>query len=120
MTASVILEVIMVLELTPAELRDLMATEEVDVVDVREPSEWVTGHIARSRLVPLERFRADPDAALVRGTVIVFVCAKGVRSMAAAKLAERHGYDRVFNLAGGTKAWAAAGLPLADESRAAA
>src|SRR5262252_7181495 len=109
MAASVITEINMVQEITPDELHDLMSTEEVDVIDVREPSEWITGHIARTRLVPLDRFRADPDAVLTRGSIIVFVCAKGVRSLSAAKLAERFGYSRVYNLTGGTKAWASDG-----------
>lgn len=78
--------------------------------------EYATG----GRLVPLDLLRADPDAVLVHGTPIVFVCAKGVRSMQAAKLAERFGYATIYNLDGGTKEWARAGLPLAVEQRAAA
>jgi rhodanese-related sulfurtransferase len=105
---------------TPSELDVLLATQRVDVVDVRDPDEWDTGHIPGARLVPLAQLQADPDAALVRGTTIVFVCAKGVRSMQAAKLAERFGYERLYNLDGGTKAWAQAGLPVVIDTRAAA
>lgn len=84
----------------------------VDVVDVRETWEWNTGHIPGARLVPLERLREDPAGALPRDNV-VFVCAKGVRSLAAAKLAERMGLGQLYNLEGGTLSWARAGLPLA-------
>ena len=104
----------MVHTLTPSELADLMAAGSVDVVDVRDENEWLSGHIPGARLVPLERLRADPDAALDRATTIVFVCAKGVRSMAAAKLADRFGYEHIHNLDGGTKGWAGAGLPLVE------
>jgi rhodanese-related sulfurtransferase len=52
--------------------------------------------------------------------VLVFICAKGVRSLAAAKLADRFGYDRVYNLEGGTKEWARSGLDLIIDSRVAA
>ena len=90
----------------------------MDLIDVRDQSEWDTGHLVDARLVPLEQFRADPDAVLVHGTTIVFVCAKGVRSMQAAKLAERFGYENVYNLEGGTKEWARVGLPLAIEQPA--
>ncbi|HTR50683.1 MAG TPA: rhodanese-like domain-containing protein [Kofleriaceae bacterium] len=110
----------MVLTVTPTELVDLIATQTVDLIDVRNPDEWDTGHIPGARLVPLDQFRADPDAALARGVVTVFVCAKGVRSMQAAKLAERFGYERLYNLEGGTKAWASVGLALAIDSRVAA
>src|SRR5207248_9646500 len=110
----------MVKTITPTELATLLTTQNVDLIDVRNPDEWDAGHIDGARLVPLDQFRADPEAALVRGSVIVFICAKGVRSLAAAKLAERFGYDRVYNLEGGTKEWARVGYPLAVETRVAA
>ena len=109
----------MVTEVTPDELTALVSTRNVDLIDVRDPAEWETGHIEGARLVPLEQLRADPDAALARDTTIVFVCAKGVRSMSAAKLAERFGYTNVYNLIGGTKEWARSGQPLVVDRAAA-
>ena len=94
------------------ELNALLATQHIDLIDVRDPAEFETGHVAGARLVPLETFRADPDKVLSHASTIVFVCAKGVRSLAAAKLAERFGYEHVYNLDGGTKEWARLGLPL--------
>jgi rhodanese-related sulfurtransferase len=116
MTVSVITELKMVNTVTPAELVELMTSNDVDLVDVRERDEWEAGHIEGVRLVPLEQFRADPDAVLTHGRAIVFVCAKGVRSLSAAKLVERFGYENLYNLTGGTRAWAEAGLPIAVES----
>jgi rhodanese-related sulfurtransferase len=43
---------------------------------------------------------------------VVFVCAKGVRSLTAARAAEAVGLQRLYSLEGGTSAWAGAGLPL--------
>jgi len=103
----------MVNTVTPAELADLLQSTDVDLIDVRERDEWEALHIEGVRLVPLADFRADPEAVIVRGRVTVFICAKGVRSMSAAKLAERFGYENLFNLEGGTRAWADAGLPTA-------
>jgi rhodanese-related sulfurtransferase len=102
----------MVGTVTPTQLVELMATQDVDLIDVRDLDEWEAGHVAGARPVPLERLRADPDQVLVHGTVIVFICAKGVRSMSAAKLAERFGYEHVYNVEGGTKEWARTGLSL--------
>lgn len=110
----------MVVTLTAQEAADLVRTRNVDVVDVREAHEWAAGHIVGARSLPLDELRADPDTALPRHDGIIFVCAKGVRSVAAAKLADRLGYTTVYSLEGGTKAWAAAGLPLVNEQRAAA
>jgi rhodanese-related sulfurtransferase len=108
----------MVQLLTPAELAAMQASgAPLDLVDVRDPEEWVGGRIAGARLIPLAELRADPDAVLAHGVPIVFACAKGVRGMQAAKLAERFGYEPVYNLDGGTAGWAAAGLPLVTDRR---
>lgn len=111
----------MVVSISAEELHTLVAESgSIELIDVRNPDEWDTGHIPGARLVPLEQFRADPDAVLSRGTTLVFICAKGVRSMQAAKLAERFGYENIYNLDGGTKEWARRGLALAVQARAAA
>jgi rhodanese-related sulfurtransferase len=103
----------MVASLTALEAAELLG--HYDLVDVREPHEWATGHLPGARLVPLDRLRADPDAALPRKDGIIFVCAKGVRSMTAAKIAERLGYTTLFSLEGGTRGWLEAGLPIIVE-----
>src|SRR5438445_11894633 len=105
----------MVESLTPRDAAELLANPGVDLVDVRDEREWAAGHIPGARLIPLETLRADPDAVLARDHAIVFVCAKGVRSLAAAKLAERLGHARVYSVDGGTREWARAGLPLVAE-----
>jgi rhodanese-related sulfurtransferase len=43
---------------------------------------------------------------------VIFVCAAGVRSQTAARLAEQLGYSTLYNLTGGTRGWVNAGLPL--------
>ncbi len=108
--------------LAPTDLAALRASErDVDVIDVRDPEEWyASGHVEGAKLIPLADLRADPDAVLVHGHVLVFVCAKGVRGMQAAKLAERFGHERVYNIDGGTQGWLNAGLPLVRDTPAAA
>lgn len=101
----------MVTTVSPQELQALVAKGELDIIDVREPSEWIDGHIPGARLVPLAQLRADPSGALPRDG-LVFVCAKGGRSAAAAQLAEQLGKRSVYNLAGGTDGWRSAGLPI--------
>ncbi|MDX2090332.1 MAG: rhodanese-like domain-containing protein, partial [Kofleriaceae bacterium] len=66
------------------------------------------------RVIPLELLRTDPEAMLTRKP-IVFVCARGVRSLSAAKLAERLGFEHIYSLDGGTSAWAKAGFPITVE-----
>jgi rhodanese-related sulfurtransferase len=98
--------------LTPKQANDLIALGDIDVVDVRDAHEWSTGHLPGARHVPLERLRTNPRAALPRDGVL-FVCAAGVRSMTAARVAEGLGLKLVYNLSGGTRGWSNAGLPLA-------
>jgi rhodanese-related sulfurtransferase len=108
----------MIQALTPHQAHDLIAAGDVDLIDVREPHEWSGGHIADARHVPLEKLRASPRAAVPRDGVI-FVCAAGIRSQTAARVAEGLGFTRIYNLSGGTRAWTRAGLPLVREASAA-
>jgi rhodanese-related sulfurtransferase/transcriptional regulator with XRE-family HTH domain len=87
----------------------------LEVVDVREPHEWATGHVPGARLVPLAQLRANLEAAHL-GPRVLFVCEKGGRSLQAAQLAETRGVAEVYSLDGGTSAWRAAGLPIVQPS----
>jgi rhodanese-related sulfurtransferase len=82
-----------------------------DLVDVREASEYEAGHIPGARLVPLNELLARPREHVGREPV-VFVCAVGVRSALACEMAAAIGLRRIYNLEGGTSAWAARGLPI--------
>jgi rhodanese-related sulfurtransferase len=112
----------MVATLKPADALSLLANPAVQLVDVRDAAETASGFIIEgAHLIPLDKLRADPDAALPnRDALIVFVCAKGIRSMTAAKLAERLGYANIYNVDGGLAAWTKAGLPLASAAGRAA
>lgn len=101
----------MINPLDPRQAQELISRGGFDIVDVREPREWSGGHLPGARLVPLDRLKASPKAALPRDGVI-FVCAAGVRSHTAAKLAEANGLTELYNLSGGTRGWVNAGLPL--------
>lgn len=101
----------MVKTVTPREAQALVKGGLVDVIDVREPSEWQTGHVPGARLVPLGSYRADPDAANIKSPAL-FVCAKGGRSLAAAEIASSRGVAEVYSMDGGTNGWIAEGLEV--------
>ena len=111
--ASVITDT-MIRTLTPLEAQVLISQGDLDVVDVRDPREWSRGHIPRARPLPLAEITADPRTALPRDGV-VFVCARGVRSLTAARAAEAVGLERLYSVEGGTQAWSSAGLALVSE-----
>jgi len=104
----------MVRSVSPQQAHELISRGEVEVIDVRDSNEWSTGHVAGARLVPLDQFRANPKAALPRDGVL-FVCAAGVRSQTAARLAASLGLTKIYNLNTGTRGWAKAGLPLVHD-----
>lgn len=91
--------------------REMLATGEVDLVDVREPDEWARGHLPGARHVPLNELIRNPRKYLQRDNVL-FVCAVGQRSAVACEVAASIGLQRIYNLEGGTVAWARSGLPL--------
>lgn len=93
------------------EAEALLASGELDLVDVRDANEWASGYVRGARHVPLDLVRANPKQALPRDGVLL-VCARGGRSATAAKLADELGYQRVYSLDGGTIAWREAGLPI--------
>jgi len=83
----------------------------VEIIDVREPNEYAEGHIPGVTLVPLARLLANPQNYIKRDNVL-FVCAAGQRSALACEMAAAIGYESLYNLEGGTTAWARAGLPI--------
>ncbi len=91
------------------DLADQLATGEVTVIDVREPMEFVTGHIAGSLNVPLSRLA---QADLPRGP-LVLVCQSGNRSAKGlAQLLQQGHPHPVADLLGGVPAWQQAGFPV--------
>lgn len=73
------------------------------LIDVREPAEFLTGHIQGSRNIPL----AELQPALgdvPRNRSLVFLCRSGVRSLRACALARRAGLEP-RQLDGGLLAW---------------
>lgn len=80
--------------------------KDYELIDVREPSEYAAGHIPGARLMPLSRFTNLLEA-LAPGKELLFYCASGGRSMAAALMAAESDLKpaRVVNLQGGYMAW---------------
>lgn len=99
-------------EVSALELQQLLAAEQVLVVDVREPEEFAAGHIPGAVNVPLSRFQVDqlPKA---EGKKLILNCLGGKRSaMALDKCAVAQAAVDT-HLAGGFGAWQAARLPVA-------
>jgi len=78
--------------------------EKLTILDVRQPQEYKRGHIPGAVLIPLpelnERIKEiDPQ----KPTVVY--CAVGGRSRVAAQMLSGNGFEQIYNMSGGYKAW---------------
>jgi hydroxyacylglutathione hydrolase len=86
--------------------------DEVQILDVRERSEWDAGHISGSTFTPWHDIDGVP-AGLDPERPIAVVCGSGQRAAVAASLVQRHGGKRVIHVIdGGVPAWGELGQPL--------
>ena len=97
-------------DLAPERVKELVEGGEAQLVDVREPYEWDAGRIPGALHIELERLAGLAEE-LDREKPVVFQCRMGRRSALATQAFRAAGYD-AYNMTGGIKAWADAGLPL--------
>ena len=81
------------------------------VLDIRNPREWGTKHIADSVNIPLNHLQ-ERIAEVPRDRRIAVHCAGGYRSSIAASILHQHGITHLTELAGGLAAWEAVQLPV--------
>ncbi|WP_064749888.1 molybdopterin-synthase adenylyltransferase MoeB [Lysobacter antibioticus] len=100
--------------ISPAQARARQQAGAV-LIDVREAHERAAGQAEHALGVAKDALEADPQAFLPdRGAEVVLICQSGARSLRAAQALLDAGYARVASVDGGTAAWIADGLPLAD------
>ncbi len=96
--------------LAPADLvalREVGGTPALALVDVREPREFVAGHLDGALNLPLGEL-GSRLAELPPSVLPVFICRSGARSLTACGIALRQGRAEVANLDGGLLAWSTA------------
>lgn len=88
-----------------------LANGGIQIIDVREPDEWQSGHIPGALHIPLGVLDSRlADINPERG--IVTVCRSGRRSHNAAEQLHKAGFPNVMSLAGGMLAWQSASQPV--------
>ena len=89
-----------------------LAAADVQILDVREQSEWDEGHIPGSHFMPWHDLEGLPDG-LDPSRPIAVVCASGQRAAVAASLVQRHGAAKVIHvIEGGVPLWERLGHPI--------
>lgn len=91
----------------------LIAAGAAAVLDVREPSEFATEHIARATNVPIRNLvKTIGTLPSDRAAPILVYCKTGHRGAIALSVLRMLGYSNVRSIYGGLDGWKAAGFPV--------
>ncbi len=97
------------------QLAEKHSQSEVELIDVRMPSEYREIHAECARNVPLDSLDPKSVMAARNGSSsqpLYVICRGGNRSTQACQKFIDQGYENVVNVEGGTMAWEKAGLPV--------
>jgi rhodanese-related sulfurtransferase len=94
-----------------AKLEQALATGSVDLIDIREPDEYASGHIAGARNLPMSKL--DPKTlAQPHDKPIVLMCRSGRRTSATLSAALEAGATNIVHYPGAILDWTSAGKPV--------
>jgi hydroxyacylglutathione hydrolase len=101
-------------QISVGELKDLIENQKgLQVIDVRRPAEYESGHAPRAVTAPLAKLRETlPTLGLNPDGPSAIICAGGYRSSAATSIAQQLGFTNLLNVTGGTSAWVKAGYEV--------
>lgn len=103
------------------QLADRAAAGQVDVIDVRMPTEFREVHATCAKNFPLDSLDPQQVAGARNGRSaepLYVICKSGNRSSQAVRKFLDAGIENVVNVDGGTTAWVAAGLPVVRGKKA--
>ena len=93
-------------QITQEAAKEMMDTQEVVILDVREQHEYDSGHIPGAILLPVGTITEDTAAAVIDelDTVVLVYCRSGNRSKTASQALADLGYTNVYEF-GGINDW---------------
>jgi rhodanese-related sulfurtransferase len=83
-----------------------------EVIDVREPQEYLAGHVPGAKLIPMAHLPSRLEEIEKQQPVYV-LCASGGRSAAMTDFLRNAGFD-AYSVAGGTNGWADSGRTIIE------
>jgi len=100
-------------EVSIDEARRKLASGKAKLVDVREESEWEAGHARGAQHLGKGVIERDIEASVPdKNAELILYCGGGFRSALATDNLQKMGYTNVASMAGGWRAWQAAGAPV--------
>jgi len=95
-----------------------MNDEDAIVLDVREKPDFVDGCIKEAINTPLGKLDDHiKNLTKYQNTPVIVVCQTGTRSMSACRKFTDAGFDKVYNLVGGMRAWEEGKLPVSKPAK---
>ena len=93
-------------QITQEAAKEMMDTQEVVILDVREQHEYDSGHIPGAVLLPVGTITEDTAAAVIDDldTVVLVYCRSGNRSKMASQALADLGYTNIYEF-GGINDW---------------
>lgn len=115
-------EVATIPQITVSGLKELIETRpDLQLVDVRRPSEYESGHAPRAMTAPLANLSVILSGLKLQPSkTTAVICAGGYRSSAATSILQQFGFTDLLNVTGGTTAWIKAGYDVEMPAKAAA
>lgn len=104
--------------LSPMNAVTKMNSEALVIIDVREPHEFILGHIDGAINTPLGKLKDQlKTLETYKNKGILVVCQSGTRSAPACKTLINAGFEKVFNLDGGMQSWEDHKFPIKITSK---
>src|SRR6266513_1648101 len=109
-----------VTEISPRDAATRLNSGDAVIVDVRDKDEWDEEHIPGAMHLSRGTIELDIEERVPDTSALVIChCGGGGRSALAAESLQKMGYKNVRSMAGGLKAWKAAGLSTVRQTRTA-
>jgi rhodanese-related sulfurtransferase len=93
-------------KITVNELKELISKDDIQLIDVRTPKEFSTGHINKARNI---NYFADNFKSIAKDLdkdkAVYVYCRSGKRSSKSAKILQELGFTQIFDLQGGYLEW---------------
>lgn len=95
------------------EARRKLESGKARLIDVREESEWAAGHARGAEHMGKGVIERDVEQSVPhKNAELILYCGGGFRSALATDNLQKMGYTNVSSMAGGWRAWQAAGAPV--------
>ena len=100
-------------QISAEELHEMIPKNGLQIIDVRERSDYDRGHLHESLNLPITQLEENVSK-VQRNRPIVLICAEGHRSSTAASILAGRDFHELYSVAGGMSAWIEAGLAVEE------